>query len=140
MQRRSQKIIGLTLGVFDSCHQGHVNLLLQAADCCDQLIVGVRTDEAVLKHEGVQPINSETERSAALESLNIASKVIIENDRALLCKEHKVNIVFHGDNIQLDAYCQEWGEDLIEELEINFVMLCHTPGVQNDPSIHPSVN
>lgn len=36
--------IGFTVGVFDLLHAGHENLLKQAAQHCDHLIVGVTTD------------------------------------------------------------------------------------------------
>ncbi|MBK6900876.1 MAG: adenylyltransferase/cytidyltransferase family protein [bacterium] len=56
---RSRPVVGLTLGVFDFCHEGHLNLLRRAAGMCDRLVVGVHTDEEVRRYKGVQPANSE---------------------------------------------------------------------------------
>ena len=55
--RRSRPVVGLTLGVFDFCHEGHVSLLRRAAGLCDRLVVGVHTDdELMLMTSGGQSI------------------------------------------------------------------------------------
>ncbi|MBK9304413.1 MAG: adenylyltransferase/cytidyltransferase family protein [bacterium] len=128
---RSRPVVGLTLGVFDFCHEGHLNLLRRAAGMCDRLVVGVHTDEEVRRYKGVQPANSELERAAAIRALGIAHAVVVSSDRARLCRDHGVKLVFHGDDWDPAAYRRRWGEELIARLGLQLVLLPHTPGIDS---------
>ena len=130
-RRRSPPVVGLTLGVFDFCHEGHLNLLRRAAGMCDRLVVGVHTDEEVRRYKGVQPANSELERAAAIRALGIAHTVVVGSDRARLCREHRVKLVFHGDDWDPAVYRRRWGEELIARLGLQLVLLPHTPGIDS---------
>ncbi len=130
-RRRSRPVVGLTLGVFDFCHEGHISLLKRAAGMCDRLVVGVHTDDEVRRYKGVQPANSELERAAAVRALGIAHTVVVGSDRARMCRDFGVKLVFHGDDWDPAAYRRRWGEDLIARFGLELVLLPHTPGINS---------
>lgn len=60
---------GFTVGTFDLFHVGHLNLLRQAKEHCEYLIVGVHSDEWVLQcknHPTVIPYRERAEIVAAI--------------------------------------------------------------------------
>ena len=54
---------GFTVGTFDLFHIGHLNLLRQAKEYCEYLIVGVHSDEWVLHCKGRPAIIPYQERA-----------------------------------------------------------------------------
>ncbi|MCP4293944.1 MAG: adenylyltransferase/cytidyltransferase family protein [bacterium] len=129
--RYQRQTVGLAIGVYDFCHEGHVNLLRRAAQQCDRLVVAVHTDRSVRDYKGLQPANSERERAATIEALGFAHKVIIDSDREKICRKNRVKKIFHGDDWTIGKYRQHWGEELIDNLGIEVVLLPHTPGINS---------
>jgi len=123
--------VGLALGVFDFCHDGHVNLLRRAAARCDRLVVGVHTDEAVQDYKGVRPLNSSLERQARVRELGLADVVEIDSDRERLCRRHGVDVIFHGDDWNRDDYVRHWGPERLAALGVEVELLPHTPGIDS---------
>ncbi len=62
-------IFGYTTGVFDMFHIGHLKILERAKDACDQLIVGITTDELSLEVKGKVPIVPFEERRQIVSAL-----------------------------------------------------------------------
>lgn len=60
---------GLLFGTFDGLHEGHLDLLRQAKEQTEYLVVAVATDETILTFKKFQPINSfEVRKQKVLES------------------------------------------------------------------------
>jgi len=69
-------VIGYTTGVFDMFHIGHLRVLEQAKDHCDELIVGVTTDELSTSEKGKSPVIPYAERSEIVAAIRGVSKVV----------------------------------------------------------------
>jgi glycerol-3-phosphate cytidylyltransferase len=52
----ADRSIGYARGAFDLFHIGHLNILKQARANCDRLVVGVVSDEVLLRTKGITPV------------------------------------------------------------------------------------
>lgn len=93
-------ITGYTTGIFDLFHIGHLNIFKQAKSICDQLIVGVSTDELAYSLKGKKPIIPFTERLEIVESIKYVDLAVPEivNDKILAWEKFKFDILFKGDD------------------------------------------
>lgn len=65
---KSEKII-FTNGCFDILHQGHIQLLLNAAELGNKVVLGLNTDASVKKLKGEnRPVNDEHSRALVMAS------------------------------------------------------------------------
>ena len=93
--------IGYTTGVFDMFHIGHLNILRNAKELCDYLIVGVSTDELVQQYKGKTPIIGFEERMAIVEAIRYVDLVIPEENweqKRTDVKEYHVDTFVMGDD------------------------------------------
>lgn len=98
--RRKKYKIGYTTGVFDMFHVGHLNILKSAKELCDYLIVGVSTDELVLKEKNKMPIIPFEDRVLILESIKYVDKVVIQEnkDKIEAFRKYNFDVMFVGDD------------------------------------------
>ena len=91
-------------GCFDMMHYGHANALRQAKSCGDYLIVGVVSDEEILKNKG-PPVFSEKERITMVQAVKWVDEVITgvpyevtEEFMKKLFTKHEIDYIIHGDD------------------------------------------
>ena len=107
-------IIGYTTGVFDLFHVGHLNILRQAKEQCDYLIVGVSTDELVQQYKNKTPVICYEERVEIVKAIRYVDEVVPQTDpdKSAAREKHRFHRLFVGD---------DWkGTPLFEEMEQRF--------------------
>ena len=78
---KSKGSVVFTNGCFDILHVGHVQMLSEAKNRGDYLIVGLNSDSSVKRLKGEsRPVNNQIDRKYLLESLRFVDEVIIFNE------------------------------------------------------------
>lgn len=92
-------IVGYTAGVFDLFHIGHLNILRNAKGMCDELIVGVSSDELV-SYKGKQPVIPYEERSEIVRNIKCVDAVVKQDnmDKFKMWEKLQFDIMFVGDD------------------------------------------
>lgn len=95
-----KQIIGYTTGVYDLFHIGHLNILKKARENCDYLIVGVTTDDEVLRVKKRTPIIPFEERIEIVGALNFVDQAVPEHsvDKLIAWEDYKYDVIFKGDD------------------------------------------
>ncbi|HET8970562.1 MAG TPA: adenylyltransferase/cytidyltransferase family protein [Candidatus Nanopelagicales bacterium] len=109
-------VVGYTAGVFDLFNVGHLNLLRQAREQCDHLIVGVSTDELVLRTRGAAPVYPFLERLAIVQNIRYVDQVVPQgrNDKLQAWQLLRFDVLFAGDNRRADPVWQQLAAGLGE--------------------------
>jgi glycerol-3-phosphate cytidylyltransferase len=68
--------IGITFGIFDLLHAGHIMMLEEAKRQCDYLIVGLNTDPTQIDPSKNNPTQSIVERYVQLEGCRYVDEII----------------------------------------------------------------
>jgi glycerol-3-phosphate cytidylyltransferase len=95
-------IVGYTTGVFDMFHVGHLRILERARQHCDQLIVGVTTDELSVSNKGKSPIIEFDERFDIVSALRCVDRAVAQDsmDKIAAWELHRFDRMFVGDDWQ----------------------------------------
>ena len=104
-RENGEKII-FTNGCFDIIHKGHIQVLANAADLGDRLIIGLNSDISVQKLKGLnRPIVEEDARAFLLASLNFVDAVVLfsEETPINLITTLKPNILAKGGDYAISS-------------------------------------
>lgn len=124
--------IGYTTGVFDMFHIGHLNILKNAKEQCDYLIVGVSTDELCLSYKGKSPIIPFEERKAIIESIRYVDAVVPQHDRDKFeaWKQLKFDVLFVGDDWKGSSFFNNQ-EEKFNNVGVKITYFPHTHGISS---------
>ncbi len=94
---------GITTGVFDLFHIGHLNLLERCKKQCDYLIVAVCDDDYVRNIKHKEPVFSLEERVRIINALKCVDETVVVSfeevdDKMLLLKKYGFDVLFSGDD------------------------------------------
>ena len=129
------KVIGYTTGVYDLFHIGHLNVLRNAKKHCDYLIVGVSTDEVVIKNKNKTPVIPFEDRIAIVKAIKYVDEAVPQEDYSIeykikRIKELHANILFVGSDWQ---GTEKWNniEKELAKIGVKVVYLPHTDGISS---------
>lgn len=125
-------IIGYTTGVYDMFHVGHLNILKNAKQLCDYLIVGVSTDELVIKEKNKTPVIPYTDRCKIVGAIKYVDEVVPQFDKNKMeaWKLYKFNKMFVGSDWKGTDAWNEY-ERQFEAINVEIVYLDHTDGISS---------
>ncbi len=69
-------IVGFTCSTFDLLHAGHIQMLREAKEQCEYLIVGLQTDPTIDRPEKNKPIQTLVERYTQLKAVGYVDEII----------------------------------------------------------------
>lgn len=95
--------VGITFGVFDLLHIGHLNLLERCKSMCDKLIVAICDDDYVVNVKNKKPVYSEQDRVRILKALKVVDDVVLVNkeetaNKLLVFEKMEYDVLFSGDD------------------------------------------
>ena len=118
--------------MYDIFHIGHLNLIRRAKELCDELIVGVATNELTMSLKNIEPIMPYIERCEIIQALKCVDRVVPYDvaDRINAWKKHQFNVMFKGD----DWKGTPQGEKLEKQMATVGVEIVYFPYTQTTSS------
>lgn len=129
---RSGGVLGYVPGAWDCFHVGHLNILRRARQLCDQLVVGVVTDEELFAAKGKLPMVPLDERVQVVAAVGIVDAVVVDFSTSKLDVWERVgfDVLFKGD----DWLGTDKGQRLEREMESVGASVRYFPYTQHTSS------
>ena len=128
----SDKImIGYTSGVYDLFHIGHLNLLKNAKELCDKLIVGVSVDKLV-EYKNKHPVIPFEERIEIVRNIKYVDAAIPQEelDKFKMWEKLHFDILFVGDDWFKSPSWQNM-EEKFNKVGVRIVYFPYTKGTSS---------
>lgn len=128
----NKKIVGYTTGAFDLFHIGHLQILQKSKAMCDKLIVGVSTDELVIKAKSKKPTIPFLDRMEIVKSIKYVDVVVPQEDRDKIkaWKKLKFDILFVGDDWFGDKTWETYEKELNKQ-KVKIIYFPYTKGISS---------
>ena len=113
-------MIGFTCSAFDLLHAGHIQMLREAKDQCDYLIVGLQVDPSKDRKEKNAPIQTVVERYTQLKAVSYVDEIIpylTESDLDDILSLYQIDVRILGEEYREKDFtgkdiCRSRGIDL----------------------------
>lgn len=124
--------IGYTQGTYDMFHIGHLNLLRQAKEQCERLIVGINSDKLVQEYKSKTPVVNEYDRMEIVKELRCVDGVLLCETlkKTTMWQKLHFDAIFIGNDWKGNARWQQTERDLAP-LGADVVYLKHTDGISS---------
>lgn len=124
--------VGYTQGVFDMFHIGHLNLINQAKEYCDYLIVGVNSDRLVEEYKKKRTVINESERTIIVSNIKAVDQACVVDtlDKEKALEKLHFDAVFIGDDWKGSPRWTET-EKQLAQYGVDVVYLKHTDGISS---------
>ena len=124
--------LGYTQGTYDMFHIGHLNLLRSAKSLCERLIVGINSDDLVLRYKGKTPVINTLERVEIVKELRCVDGVIVCDTlkKTEIWEKIHFDAIFIGDDWKGN---ERWKQTEIDLAPLGAVVvyLKHTEGISS---------
>lgn len=110
MEKR-KPIIGLTAGVFDLLHAGHLIMFQYCKKNCDALIVAIQVDPSLYREGKKRPAETIYERYKRLKSCKFVDVIIpyeTEEDLEIILQTEDYDVRFIGEDHEGKSFTGDW--------------------------------
>lgn len=123
---------GYTQGVYDMFHIGHLNLLKNAKEQCEYLVVGINSDNLVMEYKNKKTVINELERAEIVANIKCVDESIIVNtlDKIEALKEIGFDAIFIGSDWAGNPRWEQTKTQLAK-YGVDVVFLPHTEGISS---------
>ncbi len=124
--------LGYTAGVYDMFHIGHLNVIRNAKEQCERLIVSVSTDELVEKEKHKTPVIPYKERCEIVAAIKYVDHVVPQEtkNKYEAWQKYGFDVMFVGSDWQGTPQWNEY-ERQLAAVGVDVVYLPHTDGISS---------